>query len=131
MPGGRPRHHVVAPRDDADDRVFKTQPTPARLELEMTIGVKKCVHLQLKADTHVELRRIMIERGITLQSMFEEFACRVVTGDDYTEDLLQTCVDRRNDAALAASRVDTEALLAAIKSAGPEVKPTSDTGDES
>lgn len=122
---GRPRLDAVAPRDDAEDRAFKTQPSPARLELEMTLGYKKCVHLQLKADTHVELRRIMVERGLSMQAVFEEFAQRVVVGDDYTENVIAAVIARRHQQALESmTRIDTDALLSAIDSTPAQVTPT-------
>lgn len=101
--------------EDRPVKAFKTEPSPGRLELEQLIGVRKCVHLQLRADTHVELRRIMIERGLTMQSIFEEFAQRVIVGDDYTENLLDIVTEQRHTAAMRSmSRVDTDALLSAI-----------------
>lgn len=112
MPVGRPP--VVIFDRDHTAPAFRTEPSPVRLELEMLLGVKKGVHLQLKADTHVELRRIMVERGLTMQSIFEEFAQRVIMGDEYTESLMETVLERRAHAAVAASRADTDALLSVI-----------------
>ena len=42
---------------------------------------RKGVHIKLTKDSHVGLRKILFEKGISMQMVFEEFAKRVIARD--------------------------------------------------
>jgi len=43
--------------------------------------VRRCVHIALYTDTHLQLRKVALERGVSMQEMFQRFADLVVSGD--------------------------------------------------
>lgn len=63
---------------------------------------KKCIHVKLSKDVHTGLRSKLLERGMSMQEVFDEVARLVAVGDkrlekildEYARKKLQSEIDR-------------------------------------
>jgi len=60
-------------------------------------NVRESVHVKILKGTKMELRIIGFRRKLTMQEMFEEFAQRIVTGDQFALEILDDIQERKKN----------------------------------
>jgi len=81
---------------------------------------KKSLHINLTSDTHAALKICAFKHKLSMQEIFEELACRVVSGDPYMEKLISTLeVKKRKRATEKLIDTDAESIFRVIEAENP------------
>ena len=56
---------------------------------------KKCVHIKLSKEVHAALRSKLFEQGVSMQEVFDEFACRIAQADHSAIKIVERLAERK------------------------------------
>ena len=77
---------------------------------------RKSIHIHLQTGTHAEFRKKLFGLGLTMQEVFEECAEKIVSGEKWTERLLDDCVIKKNTGERKIALADAENIYQIIES---------------
>jgi hypothetical protein len=88
---------------------------------------RKSVHISLVKATHTELRKLLFDKGLSMQQVFNRFASMLCEGDEYLEDILDYMVQEKNNKHIKkVTTSDSDTLFDIIS----EVNPFEEEEDE-
>jgi len=81
---------------------------------------KKSIHIKLLHNTHSAFRIKLLEKQLSMQEVFEECACRIVSNDPIFADLLsEIVVNKKNKQIKQLYSSDAESIYDAIDNVSP------------
>jgi len=84
------------------------------------INSKKSMHISLKSDTHVGFKTQCVQRGLSMQEVFEEFASRVANeSNDVIRLLEQVVKDKQVKSVKKYTKTDIESIFNLLEEEDP------------
>lgn len=81
------------------------------------------VHITLTRSTHSELRKLLIDHGLSMQQVFREFTRLLVDRDDRMVSMLQRLErEKREKIVTKVAATDAESIFRAIERGNPLAK---------
>lgn len=81
---------------------------------------KTSVHITLTRSMHTELRKLLLEHGLSMQAVFREFTHLLVEGDEKMSSMVQRLVrQKREKITTKVAASDAESIFRAIESSNP------------
>jgi hypothetical protein len=97
-------------------------------DIKNLLQVKKTVHLELSATTHDELRGILYRSGnLSLNAIFNELAERIVMGDAYMTELLESLRVKRIYQKTKFTKKDMDDLFVILERESPLMREKGET----
>lgn len=60
-------------------------------------NVRQCIHVGLLSETHKNLRKVLLEKEISIQAVFQKFAELVVLGDKRAEKIVDEIINEKKE----------------------------------
>ena len=92
----------------------------ARVKALLSVNRKKSVHVSLFSKTHIDFKKFVVSRDLSMQEVFEELSLRIGNEmPDIIDILEELALDKRNKTLKKFSQSDAESIFSVIESENP------------